>query len=82
MEADSEVGDLMAVSSSHPGVAGVAYLPFLKGGASPSSLDETIEGRHHALARHTALGLRAAHRGRLWAPWLLYVAQLMLALSY
>ena len=40
MEVDSEVGDLMAVSLSHPGVAGVAYLPFLKGGASPSSLDD------------------------------------------
>ena len=41
-----------------------------------------MEGCHYALVRHTALGLRVAHRSRLWALWLLYVAQLKLALSY
>ena len=52
MEADSEVGDLMAVSSSRPGVAGVAYLPFLKGGASPSSLDNRGSSSHVGTAYH------------------------------
>jgi hypothetical protein len=34
VEADSETGDLVVDSSSRPGVAGVAYLPSFKGGAS------------------------------------------------
>jgi hypothetical protein len=34
VEADSELGDLVADSSSHPGVAGAAYLPSFKGSAS------------------------------------------------
>ena len=50
MEADSEVGDLMAVSSSRPGVAGVAYLPFLKGSASLSSLDDRGSSSHVGMA--------------------------------
>ena len=42
----------------------------------------TMEGHYHALARHTALGLWVVHRDCLWAPWLLYVTQLKLVLSY
>ena len=34
VKADSEFGDLVADSSSHPGVAGAAYLPSFKGSAS------------------------------------------------
>jgi hypothetical protein len=34
VEADSEFGDLVADSSSRPGVAGAAYLPSFEGGAS------------------------------------------------
>jgi hypothetical protein len=34
VEADSEIGDLIIDSSSHPVVTGTAYLPSLAGGAS------------------------------------------------
>jgi hypothetical protein len=39
VEADLEVGDLVDVLLSHPGVTGMAYLPMFAGGASLLSFD-------------------------------------------
>ena len=52
---DSDAGDLDVDSSSCPGVAGVAYQPSLKGGASPLSLND---------------GGSSSHVGMAYCPWL------------
>ena len=55
VEADLDADDLDVDSSSHPGVAGMAYRPSLKGGASPSSLND---------------GGLSSHVGAAYRPWL------------
>jgi hypothetical protein len=70
VEADSEIGNLIAESSSCPGVTGMAYWPLFAGSASSLSFDK--EWYHHtqgSCAWHTNPYLWAVHHICFSALW-------------